>query len=124
MRKRFRTELEGGPCRLEWSGPIPLITVIHSGSVASASTTQVSFDQANGDPRRGEWSQLKRRRSKEISTVADHPAGDSAAVAMPNRTAASPVWVNGGGPAVARERQLHPSKPTNPPVQSIVSSVP
>jgi hypothetical protein len=27
-------------------------------------------------------------------------------------------------PAVVSERQLHPSKPTNPPAQAIVSSVP
>jgi hypothetical protein len=36
----------------------------------------------------------------------------------------SPVRVNCRDPAVIREGQLHPSKPTNPPARSIVSSVP
>jgi hypothetical protein len=46
---------------------------------------------------------------------------------LPDRSASpvgGPVWVNCGDPAVIREGQLHPSKPTNPPARSIVSSVP
>ena len=34
------------------------------------------------------------------------------------------LWVNCRDPAVIREGQLHPSKPTNPPARSIVSSMP
>jgi hypothetical protein len=34
------------------------------------------------------------------------------------------LWVNCRDPAVIREGQLHPSKATNPPARSIVSSVP
>jgi hypothetical protein len=39
-------------------------------------------------------------------------------------TRSSLLWVNCRDPAVIREGQLHPSKPTSPPARSIVSSVP
>ena len=63
--------------------------------------------------------QLAARRPRESFS----DTGDVASPARPQSTG-GPVWVNCRDPAVIREGQLHPSKPTNPPARSVVFSVP
>jgi hypothetical protein len=79
----------------------------------------------------GHWGLGGRSASKEIMTTENPISYRQASSAgwphLADRSASpggGPVWVNCRDPAVIREGQLHPSKPTNPPARSIVSSVP
>jgi hypothetical protein len=54
--------------------------------------------------------------------VVHPPEAGTVAHAIPRRDVQ--LWVNCRDPAVIRGGQHHPSKPTNPPARSIVSSVP
>jgi hypothetical protein len=81
-----------------------------------------------GPPNRSRDSPAHQPRSQrpmpEEAETRSSRSGDPPAVDSRGSNYGNPVWVNCRDPAVVRGGQLHPSKATNPPARSIVSSVP